>query len=304
MKKLFFRSFKSVATFIVSFFILLLYVQHSFGWGFWAHKEINKRAIQLLPPEMKEFFLKNAEYISEHAVDPDIRRTRDSLEGYYHYIDIDYYGKYPFTELPRNYDSAVAKFGAETVLKQGIVPWRIAAYTDSLSSAMRQRNERKILGFAADLGHYVADAHVPLHAIVDYDGVQRGQKGIHKRWESELIERFGQTYRYPAEGVTYIDNLLMYAFATILESYTYADSVFHAELQALQTTPSAKTVKNIRKNGDTVFVFNDAYYEAFKKFDRGLAERRMQKAILSLASYWYTAWVNAGKPLLAVEDKN
>lgn len=304
MKKLFFRSLKSLAAFLVSIFIILFYVQHSFGWGFWAHKEINKRAIQLLPSGLQEFFLNHAEFISEHAVDPDKRRSRDSLEQYYHYLDIDYYGKYPFNELPGNYDSAVAKFGAETVLKQGIVPWRIAAYTDSLGSAMRQRNERRILGFAADLGHYVADAHVPLHTVVDYDGVQRGQKGIHKRWESELTERYGQAYRFPTEGAEYIDNPLMYAFATIFESHTYADSVFHAELQALRTAPSAKTVKNIRKNGDTVFVFSNAYYEAFKKFDRGLAERRMQQAILSLASYWYTAWVNAGKPLLAVEEKN
>lgn len=295
---------KPCAAFIASLFGVLLFAQYSFGWGFWAHKEVNKRAILLLPPGLKQFFTQHSEYITEHAIDPDIRRSRsDSLEQYNHYLDIDYYGQYPFKGLPRNYDSAVAKFSADTVLKQGVLPWRIAAYTDSLTVAMKQKNEEKVLHFAADLGHYVADSHVPLHAIVDYDGVRHGQKGIHKRWESDMTERYGNAYTFPTEGAEYLDNPLMYAFGTILESYTYSDSVFTAEMKALRATPDAKTVKGFRKNGDTVFVYSDGYYEALQKFDRGLAERRMQKAIVSLASYWYTAWVNAGKPQLTVAGK-
>lgn len=284
--------------------VIFLSTDPVFGWGFWGHRQINKQAIQLLPEEMKAFFVKHAEYISEHAIDPDIRRSQsDTLEQYNHYLDIDYYGKYPFADLPRNYDSAVAKFGAATVLKQGVLPWRIAAYTDSLSSAMTARNEQLILHFASDLGHYVADAHVPLHAIVDYDGRQRGQRGIHKRWESDFTERYGKTYRFPTEGARFLADPLTFAFETILESYTLSDSVFAADLMALQTAPGGRSVKSIRDNGDTVFVYGDAYYEALQRFDKGLAERRMQNAIISLASYWYTAWVRAGKPQLPLRSQ-
>lgn len=287
----------------VLFILIILIVSSSqgLGWGFWAHKEINRRAIRLLPPAMKNFFLVHADSIAEHSVDPDLKRSFDSLEQYNHYIDIDYYGKYPFNELPRNYDSARAKFGAETVRKQGLVPWRIAAFTDSLRNAMKQNNQQAILHFAAELGHYVADSHVPLHTVMDYDGVQRGQRGVHKRWESDLTERFGQSYRFPTKGIFSIKNPLKYAFRTILESYTYTEAVFAADARALQVNPYAKKMESIRENGDTVYTFSDGYYESLKIYDGRLAENRMQKAIVSLASYWYTAWINAGKPALRIE---
>ena len=283
--------------------VILVCAERLFGWGFWGHKEINKRAIQLLPTPMKDFFLAHANYISEHAVDPDMRRFRDTLEAYNHYIDVDYYGTYPFTALPRNYDSAVVKFGLANVRKQGIVPWRIAAYTDSLCNAMKKRDEQAVLHFASELGHYVADAHVPLHAVVDYDGVQRGQKGVHKRWESDYLERFGQAYDFPTQGAKYIGDPLIYAFNTILESYSFADSVFYADAEAQRKVPPTKRIGSVRSHGDTVLVFADAYYDSLKALDRGLAERRMQKAIVALASYWYTAWVNAGKPELPTAKK-
>lgn len=279
--------------------LLLVFITGQvFGWGFWAHKEINRRAIQLLPSEMNAFFHAHADYVAQHAVDPDLRRSRDSLEQYNHYLDIDHYGAYPFLDLPRDYRAAVARYGEDAVRKQGIVPWRIAWYTDSLTKAMKDKNETAILRFASELGHYVADSHVPLHAVSDYDGVQRGVKGIHKRWESDLTERYGQSYVFPVGNLFYIENPLVFSFQTILASYSYADSVFAAELRAMKETPGARSVKNIRGNGDTVYSYSDAYYESLRKYDSGLVERRLQKATVSLASYWYTAWVNAGKPEL------
>jgi hypothetical protein len=34
----------------------------------------------------------------------------------------------------------------------------------------------------------------------------------------------------------------------------------------------------------------------------GQIERRMRQSVLSVGSYWYTAWVNAGSPSLAFPD--
>ena len=33
-----------------------------------------------------------------------------------------------------------------------------------------QKNQTKILRYAAELGHYIADAHVPLHASSNHNG--------------------------------------------------------------------------------------------------------------------------------------
>ena len=44
--------------------------------------------------------------------------------------------------------------------------------------------------FSSVLSHYCADAHVPFHAALNYDGQLTGQWGIHSRFESELFERY------------------------------------------------------------------------------------------------------------------
>src|SRR4029077_16003668 len=44
--------------------------------------------------------------------------------------------------------------------------------------------------YAGILSHYVADAHVPFHATVNYDGQLTGQRGIHARFEGELFARY------------------------------------------------------------------------------------------------------------------
>src|SRR5919107_2396929 len=95
----------------------------SFCWGFYGHKKINYYAVFLLPPQMMLLYKQQLNFLSEHAVDPDMRRYAVAEEGPRHYIDIDHYGMYPYSSLPRHWDSAIAKFGADTLQQHGIVPW-------------------------------------------------------------------------------------------------------------------------------------------------------------------------------------
>ena len=46
--------------------------------------------------------------------------------------------------------------------------------------------------FSAVVAHYVADAHVPFHAISNYDGQLTKQRGIHGRSRTYLFSRFRQ----------------------------------------------------------------------------------------------------------------
>ena len=59
---------------------------------------------------MMQLYKPQIDFLTEHAVDPDMRRYAIPEEGPRHYIDIDHYGSYPFNELPRNWADAVAKF--------------------------------------------------------------------------------------------------------------------------------------------------------------------------------------------------
>ncbi|MFZ1370494.1 MAG: S1/P1 Nuclease, partial [Ferruginibacter sp.] len=132
------------------------------GWGFYGHQKINYYAVFLLPPEMLVLFKPNILFLSEHSVDPDKRRYTVPDEGPRHYIDMDHYGTYPYPAVPRKWDEAVAKFGEDSLKKQGIVPWHIQSMLQRLTNAFKTKNYSLIMKYSAEIGHYIADAHVPL----------------------------------------------------------------------------------------------------------------------------------------------
>ena len=168
------------------------------AWGFEAHKTIAEHFIALLPPELKPLFANRKAYIVDRSIDPDLWRTVGwEAEPPNHFVDLDFYGKFPFAELPHEYDRAVQKVrrggGAGTrhvaVEDPGLLrspPARIRKPHTSSGSSYALDN---IVLFAAILAHYVGDGHVPLHAVVNYDGQTTNQRGLHNRWESELFER-------------------------------------------------------------------------------------------------------------------
>jgi hypothetical protein len=57
-----------------------------------------------------------------------------------------------------------------------------------LTNAFREKDQARILKLSAEIGHYVADAHVPLHASTNHNGQLTGQEGIHAFWESRIPE--------------------------------------------------------------------------------------------------------------------
>ena len=169
--------------FIIS---LLLIHYHAFCWGFYAHRQINYYATFLLPTEMLMFYKPNIDFLAEHAVDPDKRRYAIKEEGPRHYIDIDQYGNFPFTALPRKYNEALAKYGEDSLMGNGIVPWWIQTMLHRLTDAFKEKNSLRILKLSAEIGHYIADAHVPLHASSNHNGQLTAQHGIHGFWESRI----------------------------------------------------------------------------------------------------------------------
>ena len=147
-----------------------------FCWGFYAHQKINYFAVFLLPPQMMALYKPNINFITEHAVDPDKRRYMVADEGPRHYIDIDHYGQYPFLNLPHKWKDAVAKYGADSLKAYGIVPWHIQVMLNRLTAAFKEKDFTKIMKNSADIGHYIADAHVPLHANSNHIGQLTQQK--------------------------------------------------------------------------------------------------------------------------------
>ena len=168
----------------------------AYSWGFFGHQKINRMAVFTLPSEMIGFYKKHIEYITEHAVDPDKRRYANADEAPRHYIDIDHYGPYAFDSVPKYWKSAVKKYSEDTLIAYGIVPWHIEKMMYRLTEAFKEGNMDLILHYSADLGHYVADSHVPLHTTENYNGQMTNQKGIHGFWESRIPELKSDGYDY------------------------------------------------------------------------------------------------------------
>ncbi len=280
-------------------FITLCYIpyQPSYCWGFYAHQKINYYAVFLLPPEMLVLYKPNILFISEHAVDPDKRRYAIAGEAPRHYIDIDHYGHYPFDSLPHKWKDAVTKYGEDSLMAYGIVPWHVQFMLSRLTTAFKEKNFSRIMSSSADIGHYIADAHVPLHANSNHNGQFTNQKGIHAFWESRVPELLAENeFDFFIGKAEYIKNPGDFIWKRVLESAKAADSVLGFERQLTRQFPDDKKFSFEERNGKITRQYSAAFTIAYNKILNGMIERRMRQAIFAIASFWYTAWVNAGQP--------
>ena len=269
----------------------------SFCWGFFAHQKINYYAVFLLPPEMMVLYKPNISFLSEHAIDPDKRRYAVKEEGAKHFIDIDYYGKYPFDSLPRKWKDAVAKYSEDTLQSQGIVPWHVQVMLGRLTVAFKEKNYSKIMKNSAELGHYIADSHVPLHANSNHNGQYTNQKGIHGFWESRVPEMLAEKeWDFMIGKAVYIKDPGAYIWDRVLESAKASDSVLSFEKELSKQFSADKKYSFEDRKGKVIRQYSTAFSLAFNKKLDGMIERRMRLSIQSTASFWYTAWVNAGQP--------
>jgi hypothetical protein len=279
--------------------LLIIFSQPAYGWGFFAHQRINRLAVFTLPPEMLVLYKPNLEYLTAHATDADKRRYIISEEGPRHYIDIDHYGQPPFPELPRSWQEAVARYTADTLNRYGILPWYIGQMMMRLTKAFRDGDADKIMKLSADIGHYVGDAHVPLHACSNHNGQLTGQEGIHGLWESRIPELMAdKTFLYWTGKAHYIRDINDNTWQIVLESAMAADTVLRQEKIVSDAYPSGRKFAYEKRNGKLVRNYAKTYAGIYHSVLGGMVERRMRAAISATASYWYTAWVNAGMPAL------
>jgi hypothetical protein len=276
---------------------LLLLGQSCFCWGFFGHRKINYHAVLLLPPEMMLFFKPHIDFISEHSIDPDKRRYGIPEEGPRHYIDIDHYGSYPYTELPRKWNDAVAKYSEDTLQQHGIVPWWVQTMLLRLTEAFKAKDQARILKLSAEIGHYIADAHVPLHTSSNHNGQKTDQVGIHGFWESRVPELLAdKEFDLFIGKAEYLANPGQFIWNRVLESAAACDSVLRIEKELSLAFPGDRKYAFEERNGVIIRQYSAAFTIAYNTRLNGMVERRFRQSIYSVACFWYTAWVNAGQP--------
>ncbi|MFY0253403.1 zinc dependent phospholipase C family protein [Chitinophaga sp. 30R24] len=283
----------------VLFTALLFSCSLAYGWGFFAHQRINRLAVFGLPPEMLILYKPYLEYLSIHATDPDKRRYAVAAEGARHFIDIDLFDQPPYSKIPHGWAEAVAKYSADSLNKNGLLPWHLEKMLARLSQAFREKELHRILQLSAELGHYLADAHVPLHVCANHNGQLTGQEGIHGLWESRIPELLAdQTFSYWTGRAVYIPDTRQYIWDIIRVSGMAADTVLRQEKALSQQFAPARRFAYEMRNGVMVRSYAEDYVKAYCVLMGDMVERRMKNAITAVASAWYTAWVNAGQPSL------
>jgi hypothetical protein len=256
-------------------------------------------AVFTLPPELFTFYKKHIEFLTDHAVDPDKRRYAVKGEAERHFIDIDHYvhdGEDPFEIMPKKWDDAVAKFSEDTLLAYGIVPWHLEVMVYRLTKAFKDQNLDRILKLSAEMGHYIGDAHVPLHTTENYNGQMTGQKGIHGFWESRIPELSAEEYDYLIGTAVYIDDPLEEAWRIVETSHRAVDSVLTFEKELTEEFGEDKKY-SIEQRGQVMMkVYSEEFAMEYEKRLNGMQEKRMRASIYMVGCFWYTCWINAGQP--------
>ena len=266
---------------ILSFLLLFILANPFFqqdkvyAWGWETHRYINENAVDYLPPEM-DFFEDYRDYLRAHSIDPDV----DGLPGYYHYIDIDYYPEFFEGTFPHDWDEAVDLYGYNVLIDNGTVPWVIELWTDSLTVLMSTEQWETVWQVAAELGHYVADSHQPLHLTLNYNGQLTGNYGIHSRYETHMINPHLSELPLPDTTSAHWSSVIDSVFRYIDEIYPFVSDIMAADDLASAQDPD----------------YNSAYYNILWDELDSLTMSVIHCAIIDLASIWQTAWDNANSP--------
>lgn len=237
-----------------------------------------------IPYENYTFFFYNN--IQKNYYEEDWSINCDSLKNLFaeFYIDLD----------------CQTAFAEDRFSQHGILPYHLVKTQKQLTEAFEAKDEKKILRLSADIGHYIGDAHVPLHTTKNYNGQLTDQLGIHAFWESRIPELFAdKEFDYFVGKADYFDNSSDYYWDIVLSSNALVDSVLIIEKELSQTFPQDKQYCFDHRGETTVRTQCSEYALAYRKRMNGMVEQRMKQSIHAIGSAWYTAWIDAGQPDLS-----
>jgi hypothetical protein len=273
------------------------------SWGIFGHEHINNAAVMALPKPLQTFFYNHIDFITQESTVPDLRKytLRDKAENPRHFMDMENFGAVDSIPLP--FEDVKKKYDEKFLANNGILPWYIQETMTKLTKAFKDKRKTEILFLAADLAHYIGDAHMPLHTSANHDGQLTDQKGIHSMWESRIPEMFGKNYNFYTGEAKYVDNVEKATWDIIKDTHSQVQSLLAIDkkLRATFTTETMfdKDEKgNVAKNKFGDLIYSKEYVTQFHTALNGMVESQMRKAIVATTNFWYTAWVNAGKPNL------
>ncbi len=252
------------------------------AWGKNGHRLIANKAIETLPQNVREFFDTNRSFLLLHVTDPLDVIAKTPAERHNHFIALDKYGRFPFEPLPRDYKSAVTKFGKSRLEANGLLPWQIGVYSKKLTEALKDGKWEEAKLDAAILANYVAEAHDPFNTTDNFDGRLSGQPGVNERFGTTLVDRFSSFFPMRPNDAVFVSDPTDRAFEACLTSHSWLETILMADRNA--------------RHGENSFT--DEYYDRFYNQAAAILIRQLSDAATDVGSFWLTAWRNAGSPQL------
>jgi len=267
---------------VLSLGILAFSVLSAFGWGETADRLVTNKAVDTLPEEMQPFFNASRQFLVQHVTAADELKITGTTGHRADFIQLDHYGQFPFSALPREYNAAIAKFNRRTLEQFGLLPWQIGVYSKKLTDAFREHDWGQVRLSASILAHYVNAAHDPFNTTINMDGKLSLQPGVNERFSVGLVDRYQLFFFVKPNEAALIHDPTDHAFEDCLTSHSLLETVLLAD----------------RRAHAGLTEYKEDYYDRFYSLAGAILVRQLSDASTDVGSYWMTAWINAGRPAL------
>lgn len=270
------------------------------SWGFLVHRTVNQLAVYQLPKGMQGFYYKNMDYVVKNSVRPDQRRNEDPSEATKHFIDLEAFGDSAAWKMPMDWETAVKEYSRDSLIKYGYVPYYVIVEQQRLTQAFKSGNKDSILFYSADIAHYIGDAHVPLHTSINYDGQLTNQRGLHALWETVVPEivlpEYNLSSRHKAKYLKHSDVAIWEA---VRSGFVLLKDVFEQEREATKMFTDETKYRIQMRNGKEVKYYTSDFAKEYSKRLGPTINQQLNRSASLVADFWYTCWVDAGRPDLS-----
>lgn len=281
------------------FFCSLVIIIFCCSWGFYAHETATQLAVYKLPKPLCRFFYANIDTLVANSIRPDKRRSTDRNEGAKHFVDLEAYGDSAAYKMPRSWQAAIQQYSLDTIKKYGWLPYQVEMEYDSLINAFKNKNADSIIFYADDLAHYIEDANVPLHTSINYDGQLTNQKGLHALWESAIPELELSHYNlYKKHKARYIKDKKWAIWGAIQRAHTLLPEMIAKEKEVAKNFPDSSKYEERMYYGRKTKVYTHAFARQYAVALGATINNQLLHSADMVADFWYSAWVDAGKPNL------
>ena len=186
----------------------------------------------------------------------------------------------------------VSLYCEEKILKYGIAPWVINETCERIIDLLKKNQLEKAIYNMGVVGHYIADLHMPLHTVINYNGQFSGNDGIHKRWENRLVDEYVKKIK-PVGNIEKVEDPWSFSMKIVKESFQLHHLILEADTKARKLLTKEQAD---RLDSYDVLSFEKPYLDVLYNETGDLLNERMGRAVMRLASLWNYCWEQAGRP--------